>query len=172
MDGESGRSYHDAIVIQDINVFSFDLTSRDLSALTDGHQMLLATPADSLPLAASVEVLADIVRRCDDQPFAFRIPDDARLLSVWQQAGTAAIVTTYWRHKLAHVDLVVAAGGSDLQRDAQAVPLTGEELDLIRQRQCPLLVRCRVRRRVPSIAEVMGMIAYLPAQLDAATAAN
>jgi hypothetical protein len=158
--------------MQDISVISLDLNGRDLSKLTASHRPLLAAPADNLPLAASVEVLAEIVCRSGHQPFAFRIPDDARLLAVWMQAGTAAIVTTYWRHQLAHVDLVLAASGPDLQGVAQTVALTEEELDLFRQRPCPLLARCRVRRRVPSIAEVLGMIAYLPAMLDAATAAD
>ncbi|HEX3357696.1 MAG TPA: hypothetical protein VHS31_12065 [Tepidisphaeraceae bacterium] len=156
--------------MQDINVISLDLTGRDLSSLTNKQQAVLAAPADNLPLAASVEVLAEIIRRSVNQRFAFRVPDDARLLAVWHQAGAAAVVSTYWRRKLAHIDIVIAQEADVTQLVLVGVPFRDTEIEAIRQRPRPLLVRCRVRMRVPAIAEVLGMIGYVPAMLDAASA--
>ena len=150
-----------------ITTLTINLIDRDLNPFARQHQTLLDVPLDNLPLADGHAVLADLVRASGPQPFACRIPDDPRLLTVWQSTGSAAVVTTYWRHKIAHVDLVLANSDSALSSDAlELLPITQNELKKIDDCLRPSLVFCKLRQRVPHIADILGMLAYLPVLLD------
>jgi len=152
--------------METITTLTLGLAARGLSRFTQRHQTLLAKPLDDLPLADGHAALVDLVRSKGPQPFAFRVPDDARLLTVWHSSGTAALVATYWQHRLAHVDLMLASAASSLASDVLAdLPITGAEIESIQHCTRPLLVFCRVREGVPAIAEILGMIAYMPVLL-------
>lgn len=129
----------------------------------------MAVPLDDLPLVDGHSILADLVRDSGSKPFACRIPDDPRLLTVWQSSrtGTAAVVCTYWRFKPARIDLVFADERSSLGHDVlDCLPLLASEVALIDAGEQPLLAMGRLQQKVPAIAEILGMIAYLPVLLD------
>jgi hypothetical protein len=146
-----------------INTLTFDFVGRDLSELRSRHQRLLSVALDDLPLADSHKVLADMVRANGSNPFVFRIPDDYRLLAAWQSSRMAAVVATYWRRKLAHIDLIFTNEHSPQGQDVlDGLPLSEAEIASINASPRPLLAMVKVRRKTVGLAEVMGMIAYLP----------
>jgi hypothetical protein len=148
-------------------MLAFDFSRRDLSHLTDRHQPLLSAALDDLPLVNDHGRLGELVRAGGSNAFAFRIADDHRLLAIWQSCGTAAIVCTFWRRKLAHIDLLFANDLASLGQNAlNDLPLSDRELASIEGNGRPLLAMVKVRRKTVGLAEIMGMIAYMPVWLD------
>lgn len=150
-----------------INTIGIEAVGRSFEDFLRPHQPIFLVASDDIPLATDLRVLVDLVRSGGPQPLAIRIPDDHRLLAIWQAAGTVAAVTTYWRHKLAHVDLLVVDSKPEWIRTLGPLPLTHSERDAIEAADRPSLVQIKVRNRVPAIAEILGIIAFMPAWLDA-----
>lgn len=138
---------------------SFSLLGRDLSAVTERDQPLLNIALDEMPLVRDHGMLADLVRG-SVVPFAFRIEDDHRLIAVWRSWGNAAVVSSYWRRRVVWIDLMLASVFDP--RALEGLPLLGTEIETIKARGWPLLVRCQVGRKTPALAEILGLIAWMP----------
>jgi hypothetical protein len=141
------------------HTLTLSLLGRDLSAVTERDQPLLNIALDEMPLVHDHGMLADLVRG-SVSPFAFRIEDDHRLVAVWGSWGKAAVVSSYWRRRAVWIDLMLASVFD--QRALEGLPFLGTEIELIRTGVGPLLVRCQVGQTVPALAEILGLIAWMP----------
>ena len=150
-----------------IQTLTFDFSGRDLSGIISSHKSFLSAPLDDLPLAEAHEGLEALVRAAGSKCFACRIPDDLGVVVIWQSFGTAAVVCTYWRRRLAQVDLLFADETSPSARDVlRGLSLSSAEIGLVEAAGRPLLVMGRVGETESGLSEIMGIIAYMPAWVE------
>lgn len=122
-------------------------------------------PLDDLPLVSSVgDGLVLLGQANHGTVVCFRIPDDPSLIVAWHNFGSAAVVHTLRRRRLAHIDIILLGGADDapvIEQVRSAVGLTEEEVAEIGEAARPLLVRMS-HDGEKGIANLLGLILLVP----------